>query len=218
MSLSREWLRFTTVAVALGLGPGCVTEHRQVLMLDTHPVRLVTPDTPQTLPEHSTSLMGMAGLTGHTGENRGGLYDGPTFNVSRIWGAGVLKHGVADGVGMALEGYGARYTVTSQLCTNAIGYRESFRTSMGGSRFGIKFSPVATRKWFAVKAGGGVATSELGTFVGPDLGISLGYSNPWVTPFLSLNLMAGSDPSQFTRRMSGSTGCETVLQDSSPPR
>mgnify|MGYP006270118793 FL=1 len=111
-------------------------------------------------------------------------------SFSSEWGAFggqlQLEHGLIDQLAIVGSSYLARIYITETDAAPQIADDPS--RLFGGLRGGLRYAPYEHLNTF-VGFGGG--TNPWGGHVGPDLGISLGYVNDSVTPFLSTHLSFG---------------------------
>jgi hypothetical protein len=131
------------------------------------PVRGVPLDTPAVLDPGQAS----GGL--------GGSYHGALF------GPDVASGTVHGRVGLAPDLEGAAEVRLSHVLGDSSS--RAFR-GIGSGRLALKWNPPHLERYLAVTGGAGGGGSAAGGFLGADLGLVLGFENPYVVPILALQL------------------------------
>ncbi len=216
MAFGSTWLalpfRTRGIIVSAMVIVGCSAQNRAVAVHDSPIAKIATVDAPAPVPPGSVAVAG----TGTIDHRRSGYFENPDLQLTKYGGAGRIRVGVFEGLELQAEGAGYRWKVGSSLCDDG-NPSQSFDSVLGTGRGGLKFSPSATRSFFAITAGFGGGRARTGSFMSPDVGLSFGYENDVFVPFGQVELL-GSFP--LARRRVTAVDCgrfdDTIYAELNP--
>lgn len=125
-----------------------------------------------------------------------------------VFGPGLSKLGIqySEGVSDELEiGGEANLMILSDASQPEDNVAQDHHPNIYSARLSAKWSPEALQDYVAVTAGIGGGASAAGGFLSPDLGLVVGWKNPYLTPFVSAALYASQpvNPVELDMRKNG---------------
>jgi hypothetical protein len=182
------WL---ALGALLGAG-GCVTAGSNTLLRGSHPSRLAALEAPATVRQGSIAFAAAGG--GEIAHHGG--FESRDVRSTKGGGGARVRIGAIEGMELQMEGAAVRWRTSAPACAgDPVGQVIDDGIFMG--RGGFKFSPAATRRVLAFTTGIGGGRGPTGSYLAPDLGLSLGLEGGPVVPFMHLEIV-GSFPMSRT--------------------
>jgi hypothetical protein len=132
------------------------------------PTRLLSLETPALLEPREQSLT----LAGGNHDHFDIFHDFEAYSGTAVYRRGLTNN---------LEGSAG----VSFLSVSPAGYSLDFNPITGSVRAAVKYNPSYLERFWALRGGVGLGFSPIGEYATGDVGLILGFENPWVTPFVS---------------------------------